>query len=95
MVLHLTSCVCLGPVYPSFIPPAYAIKGQDKGYSRVLEIIRECGSISRHSLTAKTQYLNELTRNAILSKLVKSGQVTVENIRDGKPGRPSQRYSAR
>lgn len=96
MVLHLTSCVCLGPVAPAFIPPAIAAKRANDGRrpDRVLEIIQECGVITRNSLTKRTQYIKELTRADILSDLIKRGKITETITKNDGPGRPVTWYYA-
>lgn len=94
MVLHLTSCICLGPVTPAFIPPSIAAKGTNGDFSsRVLEIIRKHGSIYLNSLTKKTQWIKQPKRDAILVALTEAGQIRVEHGKPDGAGRPSRRYS--
>lgn len=93
MVLHLTSCVCLGPVVPAFIPPVIAMNEGER-YSRVLAIIRECGGISRHSLTKKTQYLNHAMREVVITDLLDRGRITAKVIKTDTQGRPGTWYYA-
>lgn len=94
MVLHLTSCICLGPVAPAFIPPSIAANGPAGNSTvRVLDIIRKHGSIYLNSLTKKTQWIKQPARDGILVALIEANQITVEHGKPDGAGRPSRKYS--